>query len=213
MKKIFLLFSFSAMILCLSCGKESNLKDKNGKEYNKEDGKEEDKGFCLKLVYPVIYTMPDGSTITGADEKAVWTAMKDWYEVNPESEEKPILSYPVDVILKDETTTTVDDEEAMIALKKDCEDEEDWGALELCEWNEATEASGEEFEKYTVEELVYSEDCECYVSGFEKFLENGQTRFLIYYKTEDCVGYGYKVTCENGDCKDAEKCKFFQDCE
>ena len=86
--------------------------------------------------------------------------------------------------------------------------------VERCEWDEATEATGPTFEKFVVKELEYSEDCGCYLSGMEKFLENGKTKYLIYYKSEDCIGYGYKVTCINGDCeKEVEKCKFLQDCE
>jgi len=134
--------------------------------------------------------------------------MEAWYEANPDVEEKPILVYPVDVLFADETTETVEDEEQMVLLKEDCKDDE--ADLEFCEWDEATEASGPEFEKYVVEELIVSDECECVVSGMEKFLENGQTRFLIYYKYEDCIGYGYKVVCENGDCENAYKCKFLQ---
>lgn len=76
--------------------------------------------FCLKLVYPVSYQMPDDSVITG-DEKTLEIDLKAWYENNPDVEEKPILIYPVDVILKDESTQSVENEEAMIELKKDCE--------------------------------------------------------------------------------------------
>ena len=204
MKNITLFFTLLAFIAFSSCGKDSGFLDK--KDYDKTE-----KEACLDLVYPVTYTMPDGSEITGNTEDEVWTAIKNWYEVNPDSEEKPSLNYPVDIIFKDGTTENIADEIEMILAKENCEDEDD---LELCEWDEATEASGPEFEKYIVKELVISEDCECIVSGMEKYLENGQTRFLIYYKYEGCVGYGYKVTCINGDCeKDVEKCKFLQDCD
>ncbi|MFT5385733.1 MAG: hypothetical protein ACI8VT_001859 [Saprospiraceae bacterium] len=108
---------------------------------------------------------------------------------------------------EDELKNKKDDDKT----EKEGNNEED--DLELCEWDEATEASGSNFEKFIVKELEYSEDCDCYLSGMEKFLENGKTKYLIYYKSEDCVGYGYKVTCIDGDCeKDAEKCKFLQGC-
>ena len=38
---------------------------------------------CFSFVYPVTYTMPDGSTmeVTGDDEDG-WSALKAWYEDN-----------------------------------------------------------------------------------------------------------------------------------
>ena len=66
-------------------------------ELNK-DGKEKEKEACFELVYPVTYTMPDDTTISGDDEKTAWTAIKVWYEANPDSEEKPALQYPVDIL-------------------------------------------------------------------------------------------------------------------
>ncbi len=119
------------------------------------------------------------------------------------------------------------------ACQKDInlKDKKDWGeksdydkdkaaydkddTMELCEWDEATEASGPNFEKYEVEELIAAEDCDCISKGMEKFLESGKTKYLIYYGVKECVGYGYKVTCVDGDCKKegSTKCKFLQDCE
>jgi len=155
--------------------------------------------------------MPDATTITGDDEAAVEAAMKTWYEANPTSEEKPTLIYPVDyIVLETEETLTAQNEDELIFAKKDCYEYEE---IENCTWDEATEASGAEFEKHVVKELKYGTECDCIEEGFEKFLENGITRYLIIYGSDDCVGYGYKVTCENGDCEDAVKCKFLQDCE
>ena len=76
--------------------------------------------ICFELVYPVVYTMPDGSEVTGDNEDVINTALKAWYESNPNSKEKYELAYPVDVRFKDGTIQTVNNEEEMIALKKDC---------------------------------------------------------------------------------------------
>ena len=67
-------------------------KDKSdwGRDYDKGDWK------CFDLSLPVSYTMPDGSTITVSNEED-WDAIKDWYEENPDSEEKPVLQFPVNV--------------------------------------------------------------------------------------------------------------------
>ena len=80
------------------------------------DGKSE----CFAIVYPLSYEMPDGVIVSGESEEEVNAAMKSWYEVNPDSKEKSSLIYPVDVIQKDGSTVTINDESEMIEIKKDC---------------------------------------------------------------------------------------------
>ena len=176
------------------------------KDYDKDYDKEE----CFDFVYPVTFTMSDGTTITGDDEETIDSAMKDWYIAHPDSKEEPSLNYPVDIIFEDESTQTIANDDEMLLALKDCYEDDEW---DLCTWDEATEASGAEFEKHVVKELVVSDDCGCITEGVEKFLKNGETRFLIYYGEKDCVGYGIKVICEDGDCEDAVKCLFEQDCQ
>ena len=55
---------------------------------------------CFYLVYPVTYVMPDGSTISvTSDDEDGWSDLKDWYEENEDSDDKPELQYPVDIIV------------------------------------------------------------------------------------------------------------------
>ncbi len=83
-----------------------------------EDGEKED---CFDFVYPVDYTMPDGSVIA-MNAQEDWDAIKAWYEANPDSKEEMILVYPVDVVFeKDGSTKTIGNEDEMIALKKECD--------------------------------------------------------------------------------------------
>lgn len=206
MKKTILFFTLLTLVVFSACNNSGINFDKDGWDKDKDFDKKE----CIKLVYPITYTMPDGTTVSG-EEEAIETEMKTWYENNPTSEEKPALNYPVDYInLLTDETETANNEDELIFAKKDCYETEE---METCTWDEATEASGTEFEKFIVKELKYDTDCDCIYEGYEKFLENGVTRFLIIYGSDDCVGYGYKVTCENGDCEEGEKCKFLQDCE
>ena len=74
---------------------------------------------CFQLVYPITYLMPDGTSVTGDDEKALNQAIKSWYEAHPDSAVKHSLQYPVDVIFKDKTIT-ISDEEGMKKLKASC---------------------------------------------------------------------------------------------
>ena len=87
---------------------------------------------CFYLVYPVTYVMPDGSTISvTSDDEDGWSDLKDWYEENGDSEDKPELQYPVDIVVETEegsSTVTINGEEEMAAAKREChtEWEEDW---------------------------------------------------------------------------------------
>ncbi len=90
------------------------------KKYCDKDKKDEGKKDCFKLVYPVTWLMPDGSTISMTDVKD-WEEIKAWYEKNPNSEEKASLNYPVDIEFKDGTLQTVIDENEMVIEKKQCE--------------------------------------------------------------------------------------------
>lgn len=80
---------------------------------------DEYKEDCYQLVYPVLWLMPDGSSISMEDEKD-WDAVKSWYEANPDSLEKPIISYPVDVKLSDGTSKSITSDTEFETLKKNC---------------------------------------------------------------------------------------------
>jgi len=102
--------------------------------YPKRDGEWSRDGdeTCFYLVFPVIYVMPDGSTISvTSDDEDGWSDLKDWYEENENSEDKPELQYPVDIIVETEegtSTVTINNQEEMAAAKREChaEWEEDW---------------------------------------------------------------------------------------
>lgn len=82
-----------------------------------------DKEPCFSLIYPVTYVMPDGSEITGNDEEELWTAIKTWYEANP-NDEKPELQYPVQIAYPDsDVPVTINSDEEMIEVKEECEDD------------------------------------------------------------------------------------------
>jgi len=73
---------------------------------------------CIYILFPQTWILPDASEVTLADKED--EALKDWYIANPDSEEKPELTYPVDVKNKEGEILTIGNEEEMIAAKKDC---------------------------------------------------------------------------------------------
>ena len=101
-------------------GKRLDPYGRNGDKDKSDWGRDYDKGDwkCFDLSLPVSYTMPDGSTITVSNEED-WDAIKSWYEENPESEEKPVLQFPVNVEFDNETVT-VNSEEELRELKQEC---------------------------------------------------------------------------------------------
>ena len=76
---------------------------------------------CFRLVYPITFIMLDGSAISMQDEED-WMELKSWYEVNPDIEERPILEYPVEIIYRDGSTKTINNDEEIASAKEDCRD-------------------------------------------------------------------------------------------
>ena len=111
----------------------------SGRDRERDWDRERD---CFELVYPVTYVLPDGSTIDISDEEdeAGWESLKSWYEANPESEERPSLQYPVDIVYESEEsedgeTVTINSEDEMMVAKEECREmwgEEDWEEEEEC---------------------------------------------------------------------------------
>lgn len=94
----------------------------------KGDGKDrlgKDRKECFELVYPVSYVMPDGSRITGNNEREVVAAIKAWYAAHPDSKERPALQYPVAITFRDGTTLRVKNEQEMKRAYASCEGEKD----------------------------------------------------------------------------------------
>ena len=85
---------------------------------------------CFDLVFPVTYIMPDGSTyvIASQEDESGWEELKEWYDSNPDSDQRPELQYPVDIVTwenEESVTITINNEEEMIAAKEECR--EMWG--------------------------------------------------------------------------------------
>ena len=60
--------------------------------------------------------MPDGSTyeISGEEDNAGWEELKEWYDANPDSVERPELQYPVDITNEEDRTIPINNEEEMM---------------------------------------------------------------------------------------------------
>lgn len=76
---------------------------------------------CFKLVLPVSFTMPDASVIDVTERKE-FKLLREWHKANPDATEKGALNYPVDIMYKDDTTATINNEDEMKAAKTACKD-------------------------------------------------------------------------------------------
>jgi len=95
---------------------------------DRDDGNRED-WECFEMVYPITFTMPDGSSITiQTDDGGSWDELKNWYDENEGYEEvRPELEYPVNIVYETDegdVTVTINNEEEMDAAKEECEDDE-----------------------------------------------------------------------------------------
>ena len=75
---------------------------------------------CFEFVFPITLIYPNGDTQEIADKEALREAMRTWKENNPDATERPVLSFPFDVVLKDGSTQTILTEEQLEALKEEC---------------------------------------------------------------------------------------------
>jgi len=95
-----------------TCGERGGKGDRGGRG-----------GKCFAPVFPITINFPDGSAVEVADKAAAKAAKSAYKEANPDREERPTIAFPFDVELADGTTVTVENEEAVAALKESCEGE------------------------------------------------------------------------------------------
>ena len=90
-----------------------------GEESDTDDG-----AACYAFVYPISYTMPDGSVIeiTTDEDESGWMAIREYYQSNPSEESEPSLQYPVDLIFRTEDgteTVTVSSDDDLDAVEEE----------------------------------------------------------------------------------------------
>ena len=96
-----------------------------GRELKSKRGYRKKEGFrCFEVILPATFVMPDASSIIIQNEDD-YMMLKDWYENNLETDDKPSLQYPVDIIYKDGDIETVNNDEEMMHNKMNCRDWDD----------------------------------------------------------------------------------------
>jgi hypothetical protein len=112
--------------LLLSCNEHTKLqKGRNGIDQLEAELKSSNKDLgyegCAVLVYPIEYSMPDGTTIKVNKEDEVKQKLGEWYQKNPDSRQRPIMGYPVQMTFNGNSYTVENDSE-MRRVRKACND-------------------------------------------------------------------------------------------
>ena len=115
-----------SVFLVSSCSKDLSTDDKLD-EIELREGKLMNKKECFELVFPIDAIAPDGTVISAEDEDEFYDQIKVWYENNPDSKEKPSLSYPIDIKVKGDKLITINNAEEMIKMKDFCVDKKGYG--------------------------------------------------------------------------------------
>ena len=86
-----------------------------------KSSKEKKYSDCIKLIFPIIFNMPDYTDITVTDNSEQgWFSLKNWYLNHPDTKFEWDLQYPVEIIHNDTELISVNNFEEMIELKKNC---------------------------------------------------------------------------------------------
>jgi len=74
---------------------------------------------CFEFVFPIDFIMPDDSSIT-LNEKADWTLIREWYQLNPDATERAAVVFPLEVTFKDGTVQMLLDRDELKRVKDSC---------------------------------------------------------------------------------------------
>lgn len=78
---------------------------------------------CFSFVYPLTVILPDGSNVETNNDDDLITAIDNYYDANPNSEEDPTLAYPVNVVLaQDGSTVAINNDDELEDLFEACEE-------------------------------------------------------------------------------------------
>ena len=98
----------------------ANVFAKNGKQLADDNEKRKKRRHkCFQFVFPIDFIMPDDSSIT-LNSKEDWSLIRDWYDANPNTTDRPEFVFPVDITLEDGTVQTLIDRDELKVVKDSC---------------------------------------------------------------------------------------------
>lgn len=117
---------FSAsLLLVTSCSKEdANVTDVenyiNESVFHLERECNAGRKGCFEFVWPLTIEFPDGTAETFDDQGALRDGIQNWKEVNTEIEDRPSLSFPLDIVDEGGTIFTLFDRDELREIVREC---------------------------------------------------------------------------------------------
>ena len=78
------------------------------------------RGGCFEFVFPITIEFPDGTTAEAEDYDGLRTIISDWKEQNPDAEERPNLSFPLEILSEDGELITLDSAAELVRARRLC---------------------------------------------------------------------------------------------
>ncbi len=75
---------------------------------------------CFVVLFPLSFTLPDGTITNAADLDEALAVIEAYYEANPDIEEEPELVFPVSIEFEDGTVKEINSEEEFEMAEEDC---------------------------------------------------------------------------------------------
>lgn len=78
------------------------------------------RGSCFEFVYPITIEFADGTTAEVTSNENLRETIRTWKEANPDATERPTLVFPLEVVGKDGTVTSVASSDELKTLLASC---------------------------------------------------------------------------------------------
>lgn len=78
---------------------------------------------CYEFVFPLSIQFPDSSTVEVEDYYNLRTTIRDWKEANPNTEERPVLAFPLEVMDNEGLIISVASRAELARLRIECRKE------------------------------------------------------------------------------------------
>ncbi len=120
-------FALCAMLFVTSCTKEDvNIQEVSNFVNGSLDGIERScktgKHGCFEFVWPISLEFADGIVNEFIDQDALKAGVTAWKEANPDSETRPSLVFPLDILDEEGTLFTITSKEELREVVSSCRD-------------------------------------------------------------------------------------------
>ena len=78
------------------------------------------RGGCYEFIFPITIEFPDGTTAEAEDYENLRTIISEWKEANPDAEDRPSLSFPLEVLSEEGEVITIDSRLELLRVRRAC---------------------------------------------------------------------------------------------